>query len=323
MGRASGPLVWRKRAMAEMWERTEVHRRNADSSAEPLVASHAEADLRVRMVLEVLGGRSADAVAHDWRVDPTLVHRWLRDFLVAGSSEITNRPDPDEAARRDRFMAAWAHELRTPVSVARGWLSLLDDGDVAPEEQADTVRRASDALERLSEQILDVELSSSASLGRLRVAREQVSVDALCRELPGCDGVRRGADEIVLADPRLLRRVLRDLWATAVREPAPDGVAVDVVAEGSWHEIRIVREGEPISATIMRALFDPFGANHDATGVTTGLFLTRALVVAHGGHLGAEGEERSTVLFARLPRGDEVDLEPSGLEATEKEGEQP
>jgi nitrogen-specific signal transduction histidine kinase len=71
----------------------------------------------------------------------------------------------------------------------------------------------------------------------------------------------------------------------------------------------------------MTALFDPFGANHDATGVTTGLFLTRALVVAHGGHLGAEGEERSTVLFARLPRQNEVDPEPTGPEATENEGE--
>ena len=32
------------------------------------------------------------------------------------------------------------------------------------------------------------------------------------------------------------------------------------------------------------------------------LFLARALVVAHGGFLGAEGDDHDTVLYARLPR---------------------
>lgn len=287
---------------------------------EPIVATHASTDLRVRMVLEVLGGRSVEEVAHEWQVESQLVHRWLRDFLVAGASQITNRPEPDEAARRDRFMAAWAHELRTPVSIARGWLALLEDGDVAPEELATTVTRMSEALSRLSEQILDVELSSSASLGRLRITPEPVVVDTLCADLPGCEGVRLGAQEQVLADRRLLARVLRDLWSAAHREPTPTSVAIDVVVDGPWHDIRVVRDGEPISATVMRALFDPFGANHDATGVTTGLFLTRALVVAHGGYLGAEGEEASTVLYARLPRRTADDAGPTGPGATDDEG---
>lgn len=313
----------RKRAMTEMRKRTEGWLRElpspppmevadvphaaqttgTSSGVEPIVVTHASTDLRVRMVLEVLGGRSVDDVAHEWQVEPQLLHRWLRDFLVAGASQITNRPEPDEAARRDRFMAAWAHELRTPVSVARGWLALLEDGDVPPEELDVAVARMSEAMSRLSEQILDVELSSSASLGRLRVTPETVAVETLCVGLPGFERVRQGgAGATVDGDPRLLTRVLRDLWAIAHREPEPTGVALDVVVDGPWTDLRVVREGEPISAMVMKALFDPFGANHDATGVTTGLFLTRALVVAHGGYLGAEGDEASTVLYARLPR---------------------
>ena len=53
---------------------------------------------------------------------------------------------------------------------------------------------------------------------------------------------------------------------------------------------------------VLQALFDPFDANDDTTGVTDGLYLARALVVAHGGFLGAEGNDNGTVLFARLPR---------------------
>lgn len=269
---------------------------------DPAVAAGETADMRVSMVLAVLGGRSVEDVAQDWDVEPSLLHRWVRDFIVAGSAVVTNRPDPEEARQRDRFLAAFAHELRTPVAVARGWAMVLAEGDVPEDEVADSHARLSDALTRLSEHIHDVELSASVSLGRIRVHVEPVDVASLCRELDGSPGVRRGAELTVHADPRLLRRVLRDLWATAHREPAPDAVAIEVVEAGSWHEIRIVREGTPIGPMVIKALIDPFDANDDATGVTIGLYMARALTVAHGGFIGAEGDTQSTVLLARLPR---------------------
>ena len=77
------------------------------------------------MVLAVLGGRSVEDVAHEWGIESSLLHRWVGDFLVAGSGAITNRPDPEQARQRDRFMAALAHELRTPMTVARGWAMTL------------------------------------------------------------------------------------------------------------------------------------------------------------------------------------------------------
>jgi len=279
---------------------------------DPRVSAQAAVDLRVSMVVAVIGGRSVEDVAQEWDIESSLLHRWVRDFLVAGSAAITNRPDPDEARQRDRFLASFAHELRTPVAVARGWAMALADGDVPEDKVADSLARLSDALTRLSDHIVDVELSASVSLGRVRVSMEPIEADALCDGLAGITGVRRGADLTVYADPRLLGRVLRDLVATARREPAPQSVSVDVVETGSWHEIRVVREGAPISPMVIKALFDPFGSNDDTTGVTIGLYLARALTVAHGGFLGAEGDDQTTVLFARLPRVPAADPEPAG-----------
>jgi signal transduction histidine kinase len=275
--------------------------RRARSQVDPRVAAQAAVDLRVSMVLAVLGGRPVEDVAQEWDIESSLLHRWVRDFLVAGSAAITNRPDPDEARQRDRFLAAFAHELRTPVAVARGWAMLLADGDVPADQLSEPVERLSDALARLSEHILDVELSASASLGRIRVKVEPIDVAALCRGLVGAPDVREGAEVTVYGDPLLVSRVIRDLWTTAHRDPAPDGVFIDVVEAGSWTEIRVVREGSPISPMILKALFDPFGTNDDTTGVTIGLYLARALTVAHGGILGAEGDDQRTVLLARLP----------------------
>lgn len=273
-----------------------------DREVDPRVAAQSAVDVRVAMVLEVLAGRSVEHVAQDWDVESSVLHRWVRDFLVAGTATVTNRPDPDGARQRDRFLASVAHELRTPIAVAKGWAMVLAEGDVPEDEAADAFGRLMDALTRLSDHVLDVELSTTASLGLIRVVREPVDVAGLSQEIPGMAGVRHGADLTVSADPRLLTRVLRDLWVTAHREPAPSSVVIDVVEVGSWREIRVVRYGTPISPMILKALFDPFDSNDDSTGVTIGLYLARALVVAHGGILGAEGDDQETVLFARLPR---------------------
>src|SRR5689334_10519717 len=142
--------------------------------ADPRVAAQADVDLRVSMVLAVLAGRPVEEVARKWDVDATLLHRWVRDFLVAGTAVITNRPDPDDAWQRDRVRAAFAHELRTPVAIASGWALMLAEGDVPDEQVGPSLERLSDALTRLSEHIGDVELSSSASLGRVRLNVEEV-----------------------------------------------------------------------------------------------------------------------------------------------------
>jgi signal transduction histidine kinase len=279
---------------------------------DPRVAAQAAVDPRVAMVIAVLSGRSAEDVAREWDIEASLLHRWVRDFLVAGSAVVTNQPDPDEARQRERFLAAFAHELRTPVAVARGWAMMLAEGEVPEEQVTPSLERLAEALGRLSEHILDVELATAASLGRIPVAIEPVDVAGLIQQLDGSPAVRAGADLTVHADPQLFVRVLRDLWETAHREPTPDRVSIDVVEAGPWHEIRVVREGTPISPHVVKALFDPFDANDDATGVTIGLYTARALVVAHGGFLGAEGDDQSTVLLARLPREPAVDPEPAG-----------
>src|SRR3954452_15952696 len=150
----------------------------AGRDVDPRIAAQAAVDLRVSMVLDVLAGRPVAEVAREWEIESSLLHRWVRDFLVAGSAVVTNRPDPDEARQRDRFLAAFAHELRTPVAVAQGWALLLADGDVDEDEVPDTLERLVDALNRLSDLILDVELSTSATLGLIAVGLEPVDLGA-------------------------------------------------------------------------------------------------------------------------------------------------
>ena len=83
--------------MSEMVEPVRPHLLRggrAQRKVDPRVTAQAAIDLRVSMVLGVLNGRSVDEVAEEWDIESSLLHRWVRDFLVAGSAAITNRPDP-------------------------------------------------------------------------------------------------------------------------------------------------------------------------------------------------------------------------------------
>lgn len=259
-------------------------------------------DPRVAAVLEVLGGAPPNAVARRWKVDIAVLHRWVRAFVDAGTAQVTNRPDPGAASQRDRFLAAFAHELRSPLTVARGWVAMLHEEDLPSSVRARSVSRLDDALARLADRVVDVELLAAASLGRVRVESEPTSVGDLVKDLDDVGEIGGlGPDVELHVDPELFRRVLRDLWLAGRSIPTPRSLRLEVLDVPPWTELRVVRDADPIEIEVLRALFEPFDLNDDGTGVTIGLYLARALVIAHGGTLGADQDDERAVLWIRLP----------------------
>ncbi|WP_162599707.1 sensor histidine kinase [Nocardioides solisilvae] len=260
-------------------------------------------DPRVDAVLEVLAGAPLGEVALRRGVDRAVLHRWVHGFVEAGTGAVTNRPDPDAARQRDRFLAAFAHELRTPLTVARGWVSLLADEELPPPVPR-TVERLQESLARLTERVLDVELLAAASLGLLRAEPRAVPVRRLLAGVGGQAAEEDVADVDALVDPTLFPRVLRDLWEAGGSLPAPRQLRWEVTTLDGWVELRVVRDADPIDPAVLQALFEPFDLNDDATGVTIGLYLARALTVVHAGTLGVEQDDEHAVLWVRVPRAD-------------------
>jgi signal transduction histidine kinase len=260
-------------------------------------------DPRVAAVLEVLGGARVPDVAQRWSVDAALLHRWVGAFVDAGTAQVTNRPDAEAANQRDRFLSAFAHEMRTPLAVAQGWAKMLSSDAVPAARTPDILERLCAALERLSERRLDVELLATSSLGRLVVRPERVRVADLAAGLDGLTGIGgEGGDVEIDVDPVQFPRVLRDLWLAGSSLPIPRSLSLEVATVDPWVEIRVVRDADPIDTGVLQALFDPFDLNDDGTGVTIGLYLARALTVAHGGTIGVDQDEHSAALWVRVPR---------------------
>jgi signal transduction histidine kinase len=261
-------------------------------------------DPRVSAVLEVLGGATNAEAAARWSVDPALLHRWVRDFIDAGTAQVTNRPAPEVAHHRDRFLAAFAEEVRAPLTVALGWVDLLAEGEVPPAQVPSSLQRLHAALERLYDRTLDVELMTTASLGRLPIEHARLSAGELVRGVPGLEEVPvggEGADVPLELDPHLFRRVLRDLWEAAGIEPEPRALSFEVRTVEPWVELRVVRDGDPVDVEVLRSLFEPFELGGEADGVRIRLYLARALTVAHGGTLGVDQDDDGAVMWVRVP----------------------
>ena len=217
-------------------------------------------------------------------------------------------------AQRD-FISDASHELRTPITIARGHTELVRDA-VDPGSQAradvDVVLDELGRLGRLSERLLL--LASAEHPGLLSVA--PVDVVAL---IEGMDRRWRGAAERAWSsrvdEPGTIRldRERFELALDAVIENAVhatvagDPIRIEAKADGRSLVVEVVDGGVGISDEQLDRVFDRFTrADADRArgggGTGLGLPIARAIARAHGGELTASrGVGRGTAMRFLLP----------------------
>lgn len=220
---------------------------------------------------------------------------------------------------KEEFFATLSHELRSPITSVREAAHLLADGIPGPltAKQArlvDIVRRSTDRLLRLVNQILD---ASRLRAGVLPLERVPLDLDWLIdramEELrPQADEARVtlvrervGARFTVHGDEDRLVQVVVNLLANAVRfTPVGGRVTVRLIDAGPECEIQVEDTGVGIPSAELPHIFETYRQAHPGRGGTgLGLAIVRGLVLAHGGHVTAESQEgkgsRFTVLLPR------------------------
>jgi signal transduction histidine kinase len=230
----------------------------------------------------------------------------------------------DEAERQSRlkddFLASLSHELRTPMNVILGWLSMLETGTGVRDVQLAlaTVRRNAELQAKLIDDLLDM---SRLTSGTLRLEMDRVDLGQLLqttlRELqPAAD--RKGVALVAAASPdlravagddRRLQQVLWNLLHNAVKF-TPDGgrVAADIRMVEGCVEIVVQDNGCGISPAFLPHVFERFrqerGISTSGTaGLGLGLAITRQLVELHGGTIRAwsAGIDAGATFIVRVP----------------------
>lgn len=219
---------------------------------------------------------------------------------------------------KDEFISVASHELKSPLTVVKGYAQiLLQRLRPLPERaaEADMAKHILDQSNRmtaLADRLLDV---SRIQFGRLTLEKQQVELAALVREISeqmqvaiGDHHLRVSTAEAVPAcvDPSRVEQVITNLISNAAKY-SPEGTDIDVALER--HDGRalisvrdrgygIPRDRQPyVFGRFYRAITD-----ERKTGVGLGLYVSKGIVEAHGGRIWFDSEEgKGSTFYVELP----------------------
>jgi signal transduction histidine kinase len=216
------------------------------------------------------------------------------------------------------FVSVASHEIKTPLSVIRGYVTLLADGIYGEvnEQQHKTleaVNAQTDRLARLVHRLLDV---SRFEAGGARLELREIDLQSFFDELTsdfrvlavqnGIDFPVRLADDLpprILGDEDRLSEVLGNLLSNAFKFTSSGGtIRVEACRRDGGVEVEVEDTGVGIPEEKLPRIFEKFyqvenDVQPRSVGSGLGLAIAREIVEAHGGTIGAESQEGKGTRF--------------------------
>jgi signal transduction histidine kinase len=215
------------------------------------------------------------------------------------------------ASRQERFLHDASHELRTPITIARGHLDLLR----AERGDAHELAIAQDELRRMESIVERLLLLAKADQPDFFVL-EELEVEPFLEDVflrwseIGPRRVWRLGDISagrLDADPDAVRLALDALIENAIEHTPPDGlIEISARPDGEFAAIEVRDDGHGIPADALERIFERFGRadparTRAAGGVGLGLSIVDAIVKAHGGYCTARSDGDGTVFSLYMP----------------------
>jgi signal transduction histidine kinase len=237
--------------------------------------------------------------------------------LVATSAALALDVARNEA--REEFLATLRHDINNPVHVALGYMEMLGDRlkrEGSPEmlELAGSVTESLKAVADLASNHLHM---AAIDRGVAGMARERLDLGGLTAEIvgrhrpsaseKGITLVHADGTGVVRGDRRQLGRVVTNLVGNALKyTPGGGRIDVGVTATDADVLLRVCDTGYGVPRADVERLFTKYARFHRdraIPGTGLGLYLSKAIVEAHGGSVRAESElGRGSTFTVQLPR---------------------
>ncbi|MDD3554275.1 MAG: PAS domain-containing sensor histidine kinase [Deltaproteobacteria bacterium] len=230
-------------------------------------------------------------------------------------------PISNAEAHGRELVANVAHQLRTPITVIRGYAETLLDNEscdaAALKRFLEVILRNSKRLSRFIEDILTIAMLDSKGLTQ----KEEMSLDELLKsvlEMAGEEARAKGVriqvqnelkHDLLLSASSLLEQAVFNVLHNAVKYTKPDSmVRVVVTAFNERVILRISDQGPGIPKEMQRLVFERFfrmsdGPASQIPGSGLGLAIAKEVIVAHGGsiYVESEGNGRGSTFVMELP----------------------
>lgn len=213
----------------------------------------------------------------------------------------------DLQSAKSTFVSMVAHELKSPLAAAEGWLNLILSGSVEtePDEERHMIERSALRLRTLRTLISELLSITAIETGNFYLHRRPVDVAEIVRnsveserEKAEAKGIElqlsvetAKAGETALADRDALSLVFSNLIDNAVKYTNERGrVSVAVSYNGSYVRVSVEDTGLGIAEQELDKIFEEFYRSrneHTASipGTGLGLSLVKRLVEMHQGHI--------------------------------------
>lgn len=234
--------------------------------------------------------------------------------LAALASTLNRMLERLESAfhRERRFIREASHELRTPVTITRGYLEMLGSRP-APEKVQETLDVAFDELDRMGRLITDL-----TTLAKVEdpgfVIPEDIDLDEFMERISAkvrttlggrliCDPAPPGA--VVRGDEQRLTQALLNLLQNAmVHTEGETPIELHALQrDGSWR-FEVADQGGGIPPGEEDLVFQPFHrVNGNRPGSGLGLAIVKGIAEAHGGNAGVDNRPGDGATFwIEIPR---------------------
>lgn len=203
---------------------------------------------------------------------------------------------------KSEFLATMSHDFRSPLTVIRGNLELLQSQrpGALTDAQRDLAMRAQRNVHRLEEFTEDLLEMARIEHDAIVLDRDDIDITELIREVVDDNRVlaearaqrlelRCDGPAIVSCDASRLRRVLGNLLGNAMKYAPPETpIRVTAARRGGTFDITVSDEGPGVDADERERIFDKFSRGRRSAGVAgagLGLSIARSLAELHGGTL--------------------------------------
>ena len=218
---------------------------------------------------------------------------------------------------RKAMVSDVAHELRTPLTNLRGYLEGLNDGVIPPTTA--TFRMLQQENLRLVDLVADLQQLARADAARAYLNREPLLLSDLVSRLLALHQLNfqekvitvktdfSTQEQVVPADKDKILQALQNLLDNSCKyTPRGGQVRIMVGPDGDGMKVSFQNSGEGIASEDLPFIFERFfradrSRSRDGGGAGIGLAITKELVEAHHGKVGAESSAGITRVWIWLP----------------------
>jgi PAS domain S-box-containing protein len=220
--------------------------------------------------------------------------------IIATIRDITRFREAEEI--KTTFISVISHELKTPVALIKGYVGTLRRDDAAwdrsvVQDSLAVIEEEADHLTELIENLLD---ASRLQAGALKINLTDVSLENLARRV--VERFRTQTSKhtfyvdiaqdfpVILGDEDRLGQVFNNLISNAIKY-SPMGGEIRINGQLRLEQVIICvsDQGDGVAPEDIPHIFDRFYRSQKATrntkGAGLGLFLAKAVIEAHGGHI--------------------------------------